>query len=52
MQLTPNDLQRVTARMLKHYDESAQAFWEGTRDHDVSQNISVFVAVHSVAGAV
>lgn len=25
-------------RTLGHYDRHAQAFWEGTRDHDVSQN--------------
>ena len=34
----------ITARTLKHYDERAQAFWEGTRDHDVSQNITAFLA--------
>ncbi|MGK2941933.1 MAG: class I SAM-dependent methyltransferase [Immundisolibacter sp.] len=25
-------------RTLAHYDQHAQAFWNGTRDHDVSQN--------------
>ena len=38
MLLTPEDLQRVASRTLSHYDEHAQAYWEGTRDHDVSQN--------------
>ena len=29
----------ITANTIRHYHESAQSFWEGTRDHDVSQNI-------------
>ncbi len=34
----PDDLDRVTAVTIAHYDGRADAFWEGTRDHDVSQN--------------
>lgn len=30
-----NEIQDLT---VGHYDQSAQRFWEGTRDHDVSQN--------------
>ena len=43
MQLTHEDLKRITARTLEHYDEHAQDFWEGTRDHDVSQNINALL---------
>ena len=43
MQQTPDELLQITARTLAHYDQNAQAFWEGTRDHDVSQNISALV---------
>ena len=43
MPLTPEDLQRIAARTLAHYDQSAQTFWEGTRDHDVSQNITALL---------
>jgi SAM-dependent methyltransferase len=43
MQLTPEDIQRIAARTLAHYDQRAQAFWEGTRDHDVSQNIAALL---------
>jgi SAM-dependent methyltransferase len=32
------DLDHVTAVTLAHYDASAESFWEGTRDHDVTQN--------------
>jgi len=43
MPLTPEDLAAIAARTLAHYDQRAQAFWEGTRDHDVSQNISALL---------
>jgi SAM-dependent methyltransferase len=33
----------ITARTLEHYDERAQSFWEGTRDHDVRQNIETLL---------
>lgn len=44
MPLTPEALQEIAARTLAHYDRRAQAFWEGTRDHDVSQNIRALLA--------
>lgn len=31
-------LAAIAARTLSHYSQQAQAFWEGTRDHDVTQN--------------
>ena len=43
MPLTPEALQQIAARTLAHYDQNALAFWEGTRDHDVSQNISALL---------
>ncbi|HSW26042.1 MAG TPA: class I SAM-dependent methyltransferase [Burkholderiaceae bacterium] len=43
MPLTPDELQAIAARTLAHYDRNAQSFWEGTRDHDVSQNISALL---------
>ncbi|MEO8313649.1 MAG: class I SAM-dependent methyltransferase [Pseudomonadota bacterium] len=33
------DLALITAKTLNHYNEGAAEFWEGTRDHDVEQNI-------------
>lgn len=33
----------ITRRTLAHYDERAESFWEGTRDHDVSQNIATLL---------
>ena len=32
-----------SATTIAHYDRSARAFWEGTRDHDVSQNIRALI---------
>ena len=43
MTLTPRDLRRISQGTLAHYDERAQAYWEGTRDHDVSQNIAALL---------
>ena len=33
----------TSARTLAHYDERAEAFWAGTRDHDVTQNIGALL---------
>ena len=34
------DLKSIADRTLLHYNERAGDFWEGTRDHDVSQNVA------------
>jgi SAM-dependent methyltransferase len=41
--VSPEELQRIAARTLAHYDQRAQAFWEGTRGHDVRQNIDALL---------
>ncbi len=38
---TPPD--KISAPTLSHYNRSAQGFWEGTRDHDVRQNIEALL---------
>ena len=43
MPLTPTEIEEIAARTLAHYDASAREFWEGTRDHDVSQNIAALL---------
>ena len=43
MQLTPEELERIAARTLAHYEQHAQAYQQGTRNHDVSQNISALL---------
>ena len=43
MPLSSEDLQHIAARTLAHYEQHAQSYWEGTRDHDVSQNIVAFL---------
>jgi SAM-dependent methyltransferase len=43
MRLNPQDLETIANRTLEHYDRHAEEFWEGTRDHDVSQNIEALL---------
>jgi SAM-dependent methyltransferase len=33
----------ITARTLNSYDQTAEAFWAGTRDHDVTQNYAALL---------
>jgi SAM-dependent methyltransferase len=43
MSLTLENLHRIATRTLARYDRQAEAYWEGTRDHDVSQNIAALL---------
>src|SRR5262249_18504474 len=43
MKLTPRDLQHISDVTLNHYNQHAERFWRGTRDHDVSQNIDALL---------
>ncbi|WP_268798520.1 class I SAM-dependent methyltransferase [Pseudomonas huanghezhanensis] len=43
MKLDPTDLAQITATTLGNYNEVAEGFREGTRDHDVSQNIDALL---------
>lgn len=43
MTLTPQALHLITARTLAHYEQQARSYWEGTRHHDVSQNIDALL---------
>lgn len=37
------DLEVITAKTLAHYNEHAAEYWEGTREHDVGQNIEALM---------
>lgn len=37
-----DEIERVT---INHYELNAESFWQGTRDHDVSQNTNAFLQV-------
>jgi SAM-dependent methyltransferase len=39
----PERLPRVSEATIAHYDRVAESFWEGTRDHDVTQNYAAFL---------
>src|SRR5450759_1696654 len=43
MKLNPNDLDKIASLTLDHYDQRAEEFWQGTRDHDVKQNIAALL---------
>jgi SAM-dependent methyltransferase len=43
MKLHPQDLQKIAHLTLEHYNQRAEEFWEGTRDHNVSQNIEALL---------
>ena len=43
MELNPQDLEKISELTLEHYNRRAEHFWEGTRDHDVSQNIAALL---------
>ncbi len=39
MNLNTQDLEKITHLTLEHYNQCAEEFWQGTRNHDVRQNI-------------
>ena len=43
MKLNPQDLEKISHLTLEHYNQHAEEFWQGTRDHDVSQNIEALL---------
>ena len=48
--MTPDEIKHAAALTLAHYQHQAQEFWEGTRHHDVSQNIAALLD-HIIATA-
>jgi len=43
MKRKPEDLRKISTLTLEHYNQRAEAFRDGTRDHDVSQNIAALL---------
>jgi SAM-dependent methyltransferase len=41
--LTPEQLAQTSVITLGHYNQHADSFWQGTKDHDVSQNRDAFL---------
>jgi hypothetical protein len=39
----PLDLEKIAHLTLEHYNQYTEEFWQGTRDHDVSQNIAALL---------
>jgi len=49
MLLTHEELAHISASTLAHYNDRAEDYWQGTRDHDVSQNVATLL--RHMAGA-
>ena len=43
MKLNSQDLEKIASLTLDHYNQRADEFWRGTRDHDVKQNIAALL---------
>ncbi len=44
MELPKEQLDKIETITLDHYNNTALSFWQGTRDHDVSQNYQAFLS--------
>ena len=44
MERRNEELVEIETITLSHYNQNAQAFWSGTKDHDVTQNYAAFLA--------
>jgi len=43
MQNLSDELAHIETSTLQHYNQNAEAYWQGTQDHDVSQNYAAFL---------
>ena len=43
VRLSGDELEEISSATLSHYQEGARAFWTGTRDHDVTQNVEALI---------
>jgi SAM-dependent methyltransferase len=41
--LTPEELAQTSSVTLRYYNQDAESFWQGTKDHDVSQNRNALI---------
>lgn len=48
--LSDAELSLISRSTVGHYDARAEQFWQGTRDHDVSQNIDALLSAIEVPG--
>lgn len=49
MTSTATTLESIAAQTLAHYEDHAEAFWQGTQGHDVSQNIAALLGAIEAA---
>src|SRR5450759_1264110 len=44
MEQRTEELDEIETLTLSHYDQNAEAFWDGTKGHDVKRNYEAFLA--------
>lgn len=44
MKILPEVLDDIERSTIDHYERNSESFWQGTRDHDVSQNVDAFLS--------
>jgi SAM-dependent methyltransferase len=44
IKFAPHDLEDISRRTLDSYVQRAESFWEGTRNHDVSENVTALLS--------
>ena len=44
MEQRTEELNEIETLTMSHYDQNAEAFWNGTKDHNVTQNYEAFLA--------
>ena len=43
MNLDSQELEKIASLILDYYNEHVEEFWQGTRNHDVKQNIAALL---------
>ncbi len=43
METQTSPLAQIEAATLNHYNQNAESYWQGTKDHDVTQNYAAFL---------
>ncbi|WP_446811479.1 class I SAM-dependent methyltransferase [Methylomonas sp. 2BW1-5-20] len=50
METQTSPLAQIEAATLNHYNQNAESYWQGTKDHDVTQNYTAFLGALPQSG--
>jgi SAM-dependent methyltransferase len=51
METQTSPLAQIESATLNHYNQNAESYWQGTKDHDVTQNYAAFLGALPQEGA-